>query len=137
MSEKLLRIAIVAICEADTGPGGLVELHGNLADPVREWGDTGLGRRPITTLQVLPGRLYGGTGNAMTGSIRLVHWVGVAAGGLESDIADRLEQVLTVAALLEQGLDCLLHDYGRNDVSELTEQGGKALASTWKYRLKR
>jgi hypothetical protein len=139
-----LQAAVVAIAEADTGAGGIVELHSGNAHPVKEWGDPGLGHmRPVTAIHIQSGRNGGGTGNTRTGVLRLIAFVGRGAQGLESRILDRYEGtpqalgIISTPALAARGLDCRLMEPRRIDVSELTEEGGKALAIEWSYTFTR
>lgn len=144
INEWDFQVAIVAICEADTGPGGVVELHGGIAHPVREWNDPAIAKlRPITTIRVQPGRNGEATGHTRTGTVTLSAWVGRGAQGLESRILDRYEGkpdapgILTTPALAAHGIDGRLMKPRRVDVSDLTEEGGKAAAIKWDYTFTR
>lgn len=144
INEWDLQVALVEICEADTGPGGMVELHGGNPHPVREFGDEGVaGMRPITTIRVVPGRNGGGTGHTRTGKVTFAVWAGRGARGLESRILDRLEGkpdapgIITTPALAVHGIDCGFTNPRRLDLSGLTEKGGRAAAIEWDYTFTR
>ena len=116
-----LQAATVTIVEADTGEGGMVALAGR-PDPMVEWGDSGMGRRPVVALFIDP-ELGGGTGRPLVGEMRLSVRVGDGALGLESRLLDRLEEVLTPQAYAALGLDVDLTWRGRPDLSSLEESG--------------
>jgi len=123
VNEFDLQAAIVAIAEADTDPGGLVELHADNPHPVVEWGDEGANARPITALHLEVHRFGSGTGNAVIGRIQLSVFVDGGAQGLESRILDRWEEVLRTSALADQNINGRIRWTGRPELSEWGRPG--------------
>jgi hypothetical protein len=120
-----LQLALVAIAEGDSGPGGMVDLVGHV-NPVVEWGDASMNlRRPIIALTIDVDRHGTGTGSPLCGTIGLHVMVPAGAGGLESRILDRIEEVVRVPAFTARGLDLGLRGPGaRRDLTALDEPGG-------------
>lgn len=144
MNEHDLRVALVAICEGDSEPGGMRELLPG-AHPVRRWGDPALASlRPIVAVSVQPGRNGSGTGSTRNGLLRFTAFAQRGSQGLADRICDRLggaregdPGIITTPALLAFGVDCRLTDARRTDVSALTEDEGEALAIEWNYTFTR
>lgn len=124
-SERDLRRAIVAIGKADSGTGGLVDLVGQ-ATPVVRAGDRGARSRPWVTVQFPVTRRHGAQGDLSYALGQFDVAVDAAAGGLESQIADRLETVMSNGNFDGQDLDVAPVPGIRRDTSDL-EEGGQRL----------
>jgi hypothetical protein len=137
-----LRKAITAIARADTGPGGLVALHGGKTDPVVPWGDRahvspdGTVNRPITTLTLLPGRPSSGEPYDLLLELQLDIWVRGGERERAWAIADRLEALLTAPRLLAEGVDAAPTLRAREERPEL-DQGGVRVITRWELRFTR
>lgn len=128
--------AVVAACEADTGPGGIVEMVGN-SQPAVRWRHEGMKRRPVIAVYVRAGRQGSGTGRTMVGILRLSIFVGPGVKGLESRIADRLEGdatadppqlgVVSTPALAAGGVDGFVANPRRIPLDDLAEENGRRL----------
>jgi|SRR5690606_28976678 len=137
-----LRKAITAIARADTGPGGLVPLHGGKPEPVVPWGDRGhmapdgTVNRPITTLSLLPGRPSSGEPHDLLLDLQLDVWVAGGQRELAWQIVDRLEELITAPRLLAQGVDVAPTLRRREERPEL-DHGGVRMITRWEVRFTR
>lgn len=137
-----LRKAITAIARADTGPGGLVPLHGGKPEPVVPWGDRGHVNpdgsinRPITTLSLLPARPSRGEPHDLLLELQMDVWVRGGQRELAWTIADRLEELLTAPALADKGVDVAPTLRMREERPEL-DQGGVRIIMRWEVRFTR
>jgi len=122
-NENDLWNACVALAEADTGGGGLVALSGK-SNPLVQWGDSGMNSRPIVAGQLSPVRPRSPTGTHLNVSARFSAFVDGDDAGLETDLLDRLEAILTQPAFDAQGLDVAVVSRGRRDLAPL-EQGSR------------
>lgn len=122
-NEQTLWTAIVSLVEADTGTGGLVELTAR-TNPLVEWSDIGLNTRPITAGILLDITPRPPTAVPLTIRGRFSALVDASDAGIESDLLDRLEAVLTNPAFTSLGLDVAVYVRRRRDNSPL-ERGAR------------
>lgn len=121
-NEHDLRVAIVAIAEADNGAGGVATLTAK-PHPLVRWGDKGARSRPITTLYFPRTRYHNGSKDLAWALGRFDVFAPPGSGGLEDRIADRFEVILTATAFADEDLDVAPFLRTRGDQPELDEGG--------------
>lgn len=92
-----IRFSVVEVFEADgstSGSTGIVGLTGK-ANPIVSWGDRGMNDRPVIAFHLPTASVRGGTKDALRYTAQFDIFVEGNSTGLEEQIADRIETVLT------------------------------------------
>ena len=104
MNEHDFLSAAMTLARNDTGAGGLVSLTGQTVPMVRFF-DIGRATLPITTVYTYGSRLAQGIPEAWFIDVSFDAWVEYGSEGLEYDLLDRVEAILTTPAFKAEGLD--------------------------------
>ena len=104
MNEHDFLSAAMTLARNDTGAGGLVVLTGQTVPMVRFF-DIGRVSLPITTVYTYGSRLAQGLPEAWFIDVSFDAWVEHGAEGLEYDLLDRIETILSTPAFKAKGLD--------------------------------
>lgn len=127
MNEYDLTEAIIAIARADTGAGGFVPLADNQDPPLVLWEDLWVDNHPpIGALFVVTAVEGGGAWKRLLCRVQLDMIVKRNQEGLESRMADRLEDIVTVTNLLSEGVDASVRRIARRPLSAM-ETGRRRL----------
>lgn len=120
--------AIIAIARADTGGGGFVPLADNQDPPLVLWEDLWVDNHPpIGAVFPVDARIGGGAKEQLQCRLQFDMIVKRNQEGLESRMADRLEEIVTVTNLLSEGVDAAVWTMSRRPLSDM-ETGRRRLA---------
>ncbi len=107
-----LLLAIMETARADTGAGGLAGVSGLTGKdvPIVRWEDLVVMEDPdralpIATALVITATPYAGLPPMLEAIVQFDGWVPGGSEGLESQIIDRIEAVITSTNLASQGVD--------------------------------
>jgi hypothetical protein len=105
--------AVMEIARADTGAGGLAGVSGLTGKdvPIVRWEDLVAledpdRALPIATALVITATPYAGLPPMLEAIVQFDSWVPVGSEGLESQIIDRIEAIMTSGNFASEGLDC-------------------------------
>jgi hypothetical protein len=120
----LIRV-MMQIARDDTGPGGLVSLTGQTV-PMVQFFQIGSVSLPRATVFVVVSRLARGTPRTLNTDLQLDTWVEHGTEGLQWEMLDRLESILSTPNFKTYGLDVSLDIISRFAFN--TEQEGRKRA---------
>ncbi len=137
-NEYDLLLAILEIGRADTGAGGLVLLTGGKTNPIIRWRDR---RRegnepPIIACHVFSADRNTGAPEKLICGVQFDSIAPEGSEGLESRLADRLDEVMGVTNFLGEGLDVDPREGQRRPLDDL-EEGRRRLNSDFTMTMKR
>lgn len=115
-----LKLACMELARADTGAGGLVPLTGKDVPVVRDKDPDELDP-PEIGVRFLGGRQSAGVPEELAGILAFPMAVPMGSEGLEDDLLDRLEAVLTQQGFQAEGLDVRLGRWRVRDLQALSE----------------
>jgi hypothetical protein len=137
-TEYDLLLAIMEIARGDSGAGGLIPLTGGKTVPVIRWRDRIRegNEPPIVACQVFLATRNTGAPEKLICSVQFDAVVPEASDGLEAQLIDRVEEVLTPQAFLVEGLDVDPNPGARRQLSPL-EEGRRRLGLDFQMTMKR
>lgn len=144
-NEYDLLLAIINIGRTDTGAGGLVELTGKAVPIVKlydlaradvEGEVPATHRPPIATVLFVVGDPALGTNEQLTINVQLDAYAEPRSEGLEAQMMDRIEQILTGPNFSSQGLDVGVTKGLRRRLDE-AETGRVRLTEDFALKLRR
>jgi hypothetical protein len=107
-----LLLAVMEIGRADTGAGGLAGASGLTGKdtPIRRWEDYTSTEDPdsllpIATVFIVSGRPNSGAPPMLQVTVQFDAWATLGSEGLESQIIDRIEAIMTTTNFATEGLD--------------------------------
>ncbi len=106
-TEYDLELAIMEICRGDTGAGGLVPLTGKTV-PVVRFDDLGMTGRlpPIMAVQTRDSSINAGAPERLSIRVVIESFALANSEGLEYQLLERFDEVVTVPNMLLEGIDC-------------------------------
>ena len=136
-TEHDLEVAVMDICREDTGAGGLVPLTGKTV-PLVLWNDLGKTGRlpPIMALQVTSSALNIGLPESLNMQVMIDAFAKANSEGLEYQLLERFDEVVTVTNLLTKGLDAAPYQQTRTWASDIGD-GRRQATIRYAFTLKR
>ena len=132
-------LAIMEIGRADTGGGGLVPLSGGKTVPIVQFADLARAddegaavehKPPIVTVTTVTGDPGTGTTDFLTAVVQVDAWANRRSEGLDAQMMDRVEQILTGPNFTTESLDVGVSKGQRRRLDEF-ESGRKRLSQDY------